>query len=276
MDQSLRGKRTIITGSGAGIGEATARIFADRGAAVLIADIDSERAGKVAADITANGGVAMPFEVDVSDEEQTAAMIAFAVREFGGLDVLFNNAAHVAGEIMRADRQIAELDAGLFADVLRINVIGPMLGAKHAVPHLKRAGGGVILVTSSLSAFYGQFRESMYGTSKSALTGMVRYLATQYGRFGVRTVGIAPGCMISDADAIAKGIDAYLPILRRHTPSPRLGLPADIGYLAAFLASDDAAYINGVTIPVDGGFSAHFASYADDLELLEAGGERTP
>jgi NAD(P)-dependent dehydrogenase (short-subunit alcohol dehydrogenase family) len=274
MSQSLEGKRTIITGSGAGIGEATAHIFAERGAAVLIADIDSVRADRVAADITAKGGVALPFAVDVSDEEQTAAMIEYAALEFGGLDVLYNNAAHVAGEVMRADGQIAELDASLFADVLRVNVMGPMLGAKHAVPHLKRAGGGVILVTSSLSAFYGQFRESMYGTSKSALTGMVRYLATQYGRFGIRAVGIAPGCMITEDDAIAKGIDAYLPVLRRHTPSPRLGVPADIGNLAAFLASDQAAYINGITIPVDGGFSAHFASYADDLDLLRADAEQ--
>ena len=124
------------------------------------------------------------------------------------------------------------------------------------------------MTTTSLSGYLGQFRETVYGTSKSALHGFVRYVATQYGRFGVRSVGIAPGLPIPE-DAVAKGIDAYLPVLRRHTPYSRLGRPEDIGYTAAFLASDEAGYINGTTILVDGGFSAHFASYADDLAEIE-------
>jgi NAD(P)-dependent dehydrogenase (short-subunit alcohol dehydrogenase family) len=261
----LDGKIAIITGSGSGIGQATATLLAERGAAVIIADINGPAANAVADGLQERGMSAVATTTDLGDEDQIADMVQIAVREFGGLDILYNNAALLAPEVMARDAAITDIDADLLARVLRVNVSGSLLGAKHAIPHMLARGGGVIINTSAGGGLLGELVRPMYGTSKAAIIGMTRNIATQYGKQGIRSIAIAPGIILTPAVAATIPPKAQAS-LTRQTLLPRAGRPEDIANLVAFLVSDEAAFITGITIPVDGGITAHFPTYAEELD----------
>jgi NAD(P)-dependent dehydrogenase (short-subunit alcohol dehydrogenase family) len=260
----LNGKVAVVTGAAGGIGRSSATSLATQGAAVLIADINGPGAEAVAAELTGKGLAAIPMTVDVEDERQIEAMVAKAVEEFGGLNILHNNAALFAPEVLAKDLTVVELDAEVFLRVLRVNVLGYALGAKHAIPVMIEGGGGVIINTASTTGQASESARPMYGTSKAALLGLTRNIATHHGKDGIRCVSISPGIIVTPTVAAALPAE-YLEHSLMHNLSTRLGRPEDIGNLVAFLASDEAGFITGVDIRADGGLLSHFPSYAEDL-----------
>ena len=268
---TLAGKVAVITGCGS-IGAATARVFAERGASVVIGDIRADAAESVARDLRSDGLKVRAVATDLAKEADIQELISTAVREFGGLDILHNNAALVRHDVVDRDEWFESLDGALFEDILRINVIAPALCIKHAIPEMLKRGGGVIINTASLGGSMGQYQMPMYGMSKAAVIGMIRNVATQYSAKGIRAVGISPGMMET------KTMESLIPspykqMWLRQTLIPRLGSPEDIAYLAAFLASDEAGYITGLTINCDGGFGAHMPTYGDEAARPVSWGE---
>jgi NAD(P)-dependent dehydrogenase (short-subunit alcohol dehydrogenase family) len=252
----------IVTGGGSGIGRATALALAREGAAVLVADLSRERAEQVAAETRARGGNARAHAVDVADEASVAAMVAAAVAHFGGLDVLHNNAAATDWSVLGGDGELASLDVGIWEKTLAVNLRGPMLGCKHAIPRLLARGGGAIVNTSSASGLTGDLVRTAYGVSKAGLDGLTRYVATQYGKRGVRCNAIAPG--VIETPALRQNVPPeQIALFERHHLTPRLGTPEDVAAAVVFLASDDAAFITGQVISVDGGLLAHHPTLAE-------------
>ena len=252
----LEGRAAIVTGAASGIGRATALALAAEGARVLVADLDAAGAETVVAEITEAGGEARAQAADVADERSVSAMVAAAVDAFGRLDILHNNAAASDPAIMARDLELTEMDVDVWDQTLAVNLRGPMLGCKHAIPHMLASGGGAIVNTSSASGLVGDLTRAAYGASKAGLDSLTRYVATQYGKRGIRCNSIAPGVIATpalEANVPSEQLEIYL---RSHL-TPRLGRPEDIAAAVVYLVSDDAAYVTGQTISVDGGLLAH-------------------
>jgi NAD(P)-dependent dehydrogenase (short-subunit alcohol dehydrogenase family) len=262
---NLTGKVAIVTGSASGIGRTTALTLASAGAAVVIADLNLEGAQATAEDIVSRGGKAIAVKVDISDEAQVAAMVDAAVAEYGRLDVLHANAALTAPQVMLNDKGIADLDPVVFARVLGINVIGTALTAKHASAQMTRNGGGVIIFTTSQESVLGEQVRSMYSASKAAIESIMRDTATQFGPNGIRAISVSPGVILTEG-ARAAVPEEQITGLIRHNLIPRIGEPEDIANTVAFLASDEAGYITGISIAVDGGMLQHFPNLAEQRE----------
>lgn len=257
-------KVAIVTGAGSGIGRATAVLLASEGAAVCVADVDGDAAGQVVAEITATGGTARTEIVDVSDPSAVEQMVAATVAAFGGLDVLHNNAAAIG--LNRVDQDIVTMDLDTWERVLAVNLTGPMLGCRYAIPAMLERGGGAIVNTASAAAFYGSTSLAAYGTSKAGVVALTRYVATAYGARGIRCNAVAPGVVVARETQDALG-GPMSDMLRRYTTSHlvgRLGYPEEIAAAVAYLASDDAAFVTGETLRIDGGFTAHSPTHATD------------
>jgi NAD(P)-dependent dehydrogenase (short-subunit alcohol dehydrogenase family) len=258
----LAGRVAIVTGAASGIGRASALALAREGAAVLVADLDAAGAARVAAEIVAAGGRGTAQRTDVSDPASVAAMVEAAVGELGGLHVLHNNAAASDPATIGADGEVADLDLAVWERTLAVNLRGPMLGCKCAIPRMLERGGGSIVNTSSASGLVGDLARAAYGVSKAGLDALTRYVATQYGKRGIRCNSIAPGVIATPA------LEANVPreelaIYERSHLTPRLGCPEDVAAAVVFLASDAAAFITGQTLCVDGGLLAHHPTVAE-------------
>lgn len=249
-------KVVIVTGGGGGIGRATVQRFAQEGAAVGVADINAAGIETVVEEVRAAGGQAIPLVVDVSDEAAVEAMVKETVETFGGLDVLHNNAALLTADIQDRDGDLVEFDLDVFEQTMAVNVLGPMFGFKHSIPRMLERGGGAIVNTVSAAAIRGQRRLPIYAASKAALDSLTRFLAIQYGKRNIRCNSVAPGA-IQTPLAMSRGSEEHRQKRLGDVLTPRLGEARDIAAAAVFLASDDAGYINGHTIVVDGGWSTH-------------------
>ncbi|MFI5757558.1 SDR family NAD(P)-dependent oxidoreductase [Streptomyces sp. NPDC051569] len=235
------GYGVLITGAGRGIGEATARRLADEGARVLITDLDEQRAATAAGSIP--GAVALGC--DVADRSSVEAAVAYAVERFGSLDVLVNNA------------YACSPDAALFEDEpdeawardLDITLTGAFRCARAALPHLVASGRGSIVMIGSVNGEQ-DFGNHAYSAAKAGLASLTRTLAGHAAPRGVRVNLVAPGTIHTDAWA---GREPALARAAAHYPMGRVGAPADIAAAVAFLASADASWITGATLPVDGG-----------------------
>lgn len=253
-NERLAGKVAIVTGAASGIGAGTARVLAAAGAAVVVADIDVERAEEQAATIRAAGYRAAAIAADVSDEAAVERLVVETVATFGGLDVVHNNAAATA--LSRAEPQlIADADPAQWDTTFRVNTTGAMLVIKHAIPPMLERGGGSIINMSSGAGQRGDLGHTAYAASKAAVVALTRYVATQYGKQGIRCNAISPGMIITPDNVHIHGGRTSELMLRHHL-TPRLGSPADIASAVLFLASDESGFITGQLICVDGGLSA--------------------
>jgi NAD(P)-dependent dehydrogenase (short-subunit alcohol dehydrogenase family) len=251
----LQGKVAVVTGAGSGIGRASAIRFAAEGAAVVVADVRGRRAAAVVEEIVTAGGRAVASETDVADEAAVAAMVQLAVAELGGLDVLFANAA-VSRPGTALDLTIDDWDA-----MWRTNVSSLFLGAKHAVPRMVERGGGAIVTTASISGLSADGGQVGYAATKAAVMGLVRALAVDHAREGVRVNCVCPGMTATPPLLHALGDGPLRDSAVDASPMGRLAEPEEIAAAALWLASDQSSYVTGQTVVVDGGLVAesHFS-----------------
>jgi NAD(P)-dependent dehydrogenase (short-subunit alcohol dehydrogenase family) len=246
----LQGKVAIVTGAGSGIGRASAIRFAAEGAAVVVADISLKRAEATAGEIVDTGGRAVVSQTDVSDEDAVAAMVHLARTELGGLDVLFNNAG-----VSRPGTAV-ELAATDWDAMWRTNVSSLFSGAKHAVPLMAERGGGAIVATASISGLSADAGQVGYAATKAAVMGLVRALAVDHARQGVRVNCVCPGMTGTPPLLHALGEGALHDAATDSPPAGRLAKPDEIAAVALWLASDESSYVTGQAIVADGGLGA--------------------
>jgi NAD(P)-dependent dehydrogenase (short-subunit alcohol dehydrogenase family) len=245
------GKVALVTGGGGGMGRATSLAFAREGAQVLVADINETAAHETVAQVTAAGGTAAAVAVDVSSASSVQHMVARAVATFGKLDIAFNNAGiHVIGV------PLAELDESAWDKVININLKGVFLCMKYEIPAMIKAGGGAIVNTSSIGGVVAAPGISAYAASKHGVVGVTRAAALDYIQAGIRINCVLPGAtytaMLQDwlhDPAVVEGI-------KRQHPIGRWARPEEIAQAVLFLASDDASFIVGHPLLVDGGIAA--------------------
>ncbi|MET9290460.1 SDR family NAD(P)-dependent oxidoreductase [Streptomyces sp. NPDC003077] len=247
----LKDKVAVITGAGSGIGRSAAQLMSREGARVVVADHNSPAAEETAALIEAAGGRALPVTVDVTDEGSIADMINAATDEFGALHILCN---HVGGTNPRTDLDLLRMDLDEFDRAVTLNVRSTLLGTRHAIPHMIRAGGGSIINTASVAALVGDVLQTSYGAVKAAVVSLTKSIATQYGPQNVRCNAIAPGAVMTPALANNLPTDV-IEALKQGNALPYLGTPDDIGHTMVFLASDESRYLTGQLLVVDGGMT---------------------
>jgi NAD(P)-dependent dehydrogenase (short-subunit alcohol dehydrogenase family) len=261
----LSGKVAIVTGAAhkLGQGAASARILAQHGAAVVLADIDLDESEARAEEIRHAGADAIAIHADVRNEEQVERMVRAAVTEFGRLDVLHSQAADLALLGDPGDPPIAEMSADMWRTQFETIVLGTMLSCKHAIPAMLETGGGSIICTSSISGMMGEPNLTVYAAAKAAVNQVIRSVSAQYGKQGIRANAIAPGLILT-APGLALG-EALIAQYARHCDTTYVGQPEDTAHLVAFLASDLARYITGEVIRVDGGFNQHSPMLAEQI-----------
>ncbi|MFZ0667922.1 MAG: SDR family oxidoreductase [Acidimicrobiales bacterium] len=258
----LNDRVAIVTGGATGIGRAAARALSRAGARLVVADIDLAGAEACASELVSKGRAALGLHVNVADEDSVRKMVDNTMAELGRIDVLFSNAA--ATNLLPNDNDLENLDTALWDETMAVNVRGTMLCAKHVIPVMKAQGSGVIINVASSTALLGGVIHMAYGTSKAAIITMTKYIATMYGRFGIRCNAVAPGLIITEA--MAKRAPHAQVAYARHRLVTRDGSMEDIAALVRFLASDEAGYITGETIVADGGMTAHRPDYIDFME----------
>jgi len=256
----LHNQTALITGGGSGIGQAIAEVFAQAGAAVVIADREVTRAERVAAGISAAGGKALPVTVDVADAASVTSMATQALAHFGHVDILVNNAAISQGD------DILTIDEPTWDRNLNIVLKGVYLCSKALLPGMIEQRRGAIVNIASVNGLTG-LGEEPYSAAKAGVINLTRNLAIKYGQYNVRANVICPGTIQTPIWAARVAEDpAIFDKLARWYPLGRVGQPADVAKAALFLASDDAAWVTGVTLNVDGGLMAGSYGMAKALE----------
>jgi len=251
MTQSARfdGKIAIVTGGASGIGAAFVRRVHGEGAAVMIADLDVAKGEALAAEL---GSRARFRSVDVSDAAAVSDLVEACVAEFGGLDILYNNAG-IGCYGLTPDLAIEE-----WHRVVAVNLDAVFYGCRAAIPHMRRRGGGAIVNTASASGMAADFGFTAYNATKAAVINYTRSLAIDHAQDNIRANAVCPGPV--ETPILMTGVDA-IPGLKEEweavVPAKRFARPEEIAAVAAFLVSDDASYVTGVSVPVDGGLTAH-------------------
>jgi NAD(P)-dependent dehydrogenase (short-subunit alcohol dehydrogenase family) len=256
----LRDKVTVVTGAGSGVGKASARRFAEEGAAVVCVDIDLDRTKETVADIEASGGRAIAERCDVSQDADVAAVIATAVEQFGRLDVMFNN---VGIPTPRLGMIFEDHSVEDFERLTAVNFRGVFLGCKHAVLRFKEQGdGGVILNTGSVAGLVG-WGGTVYGATKGAVHQLTRAVAVEVAPFGIRVNAICPAGMPYTGFMAAGGMEVTgtdLEAVAAHTgsmhPMGKAITAEDCARAAVYLCSDESANVTGILLPIDGGYVA--------------------
>jgi NAD(P)-dependent dehydrogenase (short-subunit alcohol dehydrogenase family) len=265
----LADRAAIVTGAASGIGAASAAELAARGASVMVADVNEAGARDVAHEISQRGHTAVAASVELADESSIAALIATTLSAFGRIDILHNNAAASGPEVMGRDLDILSMDAAVWDAAFAVNLRAMMLTCKHALPHMIAGGGGVVVNMSSNSALAGDLSRVAYGATKGGVNSLTMYIATMYGKQGIRCNAISPGLVMTPAaERNLTDFDREV-FLGSHLTS-EMCRPEDIAKVVAFLASDDSAFISGEVIRVDGGMLSHTPVYAQYLAAAAA------
>jgi NAD(P)-dependent dehydrogenase (short-subunit alcohol dehydrogenase family) len=252
----LKGKISVITGSGGGMGRVAALRFAAEGSRVVVADANEAGAEETVALVRAAGGDAVGIRADVSVESDAAAMIEAGLRAFGRIDVLYNNAGIMPAE----DHSVVDTPVEAWDRVMAVNVRGVFLACKHAIPRMVEQGSGSIINVSSFVALLGcTVPQDAYTASKGAVLALTRSLAVQFAPHGVRTNAILPGPVETPLllDWLVKDEEAKRIRLARN-PTGRFGKPEEVVALAVYLASHESAWTNGASLVVDGGISVNY------------------
>jgi 2-keto-3-deoxy-L-fuconate dehydrogenase len=250
----LDGRIAVITGAGSGIGRAMALLFASEGARILAADIDAASVEETAGMVVAAGGICEPRAVDVVAPDQVSGMIERARTAFGRIDILCNNAG------IGSTTDVVDSDPDEWDRVMTVNVKSVFLGCKYAIPHMIAQGGGVIVNTASVAGMVGIVKRAAYSASKGAVIALTRQVAIDFVEQNIRVNCLCPGTVDSpwvgrllaqagDPSAARAGLVARQPMVR-------LGTPEEVAAAALYLASDDAAFITGTGLVIDGGLTA--------------------
>ncbi len=257
----LAGRRAFITGGGAGIGRAAARMFAREGAGVAIVDIDGKKAMAATREVTDSGGIAMGIAADVTDEEAVKNAVAVAAGQLSGLDILFN----CAGGSRIEDDSVVDVSLTVWSQTMDLDLKGTFLCCRHVIPHLVSGGGGAIINMSSGAALRGASPAHVYTAAKGAILSLTRAIAGRYARDNIRANAICSGRVHTERIISTYGRTGESgPVADRQSPEQRakeypfwIGESEDIAYVALFLASDESRMITGATIAADGGRSAY-------------------
>ena len=253
MEIDYSGKSIAVTGAGGSIGRASAVLFARLGGAVLATDIDEASLTETASAIEFEGGRVHPLVADVTSPDEAAGVVRAACERFGGIDVLYNNAGGSFPTPM------AEIDRDEFNRLRSLNFDAVYHASMEALPVMVEAGGGVILTTTSGAGAAAVPGLATYGAAKAGVNSLMRSIAIEYGRQGIRANAIAPSAATQGLLAWLKTLPGGAEEFAEKQPMGRLGKPEDIASVAAFLASDYAGFVNGVVLPVDGGIEATLA-----------------
>ena len=247
----FQGKTALVTGGG--FGEAICKQFAAEGAGVVVTDLDQARGERVAAEIEDAGGSASFVRVDVRVSAEVASAVQLAVTDFGGLDIIVNNAG-----IVHAKQPAAEMDEETFQRVMDVNLKSVFLFNKHGVPALVAAGGGAMINVASTASLKPRSGNVIYGVSKAAVVAFTKGLAIELAPAKIRVNTILPVAARTQMllDFVGDNADEQIAQIAAMIPLNRLGEPADMAAAITFLASDDAAFITGAVLPVDGGWTA--------------------
>jgi NAD(P)-dependent dehydrogenase (short-subunit alcohol dehydrogenase family) len=259
----LDGKVAVITGGAGGIGAATARLMAARGARIVVADIAFEAAKALAEELPD----ALAVKLDLEHQSSIKAMIASVVSHYGQIDILINNAALLGPEIARQDGNVEDMDTELWDRTYRINVRGTMIACREALPHLRATKGNIVNTVSNL-ALQGHLLQAAYSSSKAAIIQMTRAIAASHGKAGIRCNAVAPG--MTSTPAL---LEAFPPPLRQlvedETLRDQLGEPEDIAEAIAFLTSPAARNTTGHVLVSDGGCASHVPGIASFAAFFE-------
>jgi NAD(P)-dependent dehydrogenase (short-subunit alcohol dehydrogenase family) len=254
MKNRLQGKRAVVTGAASGIGRASAKLFAAEGAKVVACDVSEEGLKETVDAIRSSGGTARGVIASVSDSDAVKGLVDESVREHGGLDIFFANAGISGGLV-----PLLALEVNDWLELLKVNLIGPFLGIKHAAGYMKDHGGGSILCTASVAGLRSGAGGPQYSASKAAVINLVQTSACQLAGTGIRVNAICPGLietgMTQPLFDYARSVGKENKIGQLN-PLRRGGQPDEIARVALFLASDEASYVNGQAWAVDGGLSA--------------------
>lgn len=245
-------KVVLVTGAGSGIGRATALQFGERGATVAVADISEENGSQTVQEIRDAGGEAAFFTVDVSDEHSVESLITDVTTTFGGLDIAHNNAGIEGTNAPITDQSVDDWDR-----VIDVNLKGVFLAMKHELPAMRERDGGVIVNTASVAGLVGAPGLTPYYASKHGVVGLTRSVAVEAADDGIRVNAVCPG--VIDTPMVERFTDGDAETIEQ-TVAPqamkRMGSPAEVAAAVVWLASDDASFITGAAIPVDGGYTA--------------------
>jgi NAD(P)-dependent dehydrogenase (short-subunit alcohol dehydrogenase family) len=256
----------LVTGAAGGIGAATAILLAARGARVVLADLNVEAARRIAKIIQSSGGLAEAHHVDLSEEASIASLIETTIGNFKRLDILHNNAADLSPELTRRDLDVESMATEVWDRTFRINVRGTMLCCRHALRHMTAMRSGSIINTASNLGMQGNIGQAAYAASKAAVLQLTRSIAASHGRLGIRCNSVSPGLVMTPAAR-----DNLPPLVHEivsgETLTPYLGTPEDIAAAVLFLASDEARYITGHNLVVDGGTVSHVPGFARFREM---------
>lgn len=250
----LKGKVSVITGAGSGIGRAIAVLFAEEGAKVVLNDVNQESLDEVTQSIREKGGDAVSLVGNVMNEEDVQKMIDTAVDVYGSVDVLVNNAGILDGMV-----PAAEVTDELWERVLGVNLTGPMRTIRKSLPIMLKQGSGVIINIASIGGLFGSRAGTAYTASKHGIIGLTKNVGFQYAKQGIRCNAIAPGGV--ETNIAPKG--TYMNPFGTERAmagiqiNPRTGKPEEIAHIALFLASEDSSFINGAVITADAGWTAY-------------------